>query len=256
MHINNFYSFSLKSLTVLGLSAAVIAFAGSTAQAQDATFTPEQKSAIVAIFEEHLKEKPEIVMEAITLHQENEQKAEQERAESAVKENLAAMTGPEWPFAGNVDGDVTVIEFFDFNCGYCKRAVPDIQAALKEDPNVKFIFHEMPILGPTSRTAAQYALAAHKQGKYFEYHVALMEHVGQKTEEEMVKLGEELKLDVDQLKTDAESEEVGKMIEESMELASKIGIRGTPAFIVEDTLFRGYLGPDGMKREIDKARGE
>ena len=132
--------------------------------------------------------------------------------------------------------------------------MPDIQATLEKDSDVKFVFHEMPILGPSSRTAAQYALAAHKQGKYFEYHVALMEFRGEKNDKTLEKLAKDVGLDVEKAKADANSKEIAAMIEESMTLASKIGIRGTPAFIVGDKLFRGYLGPDGLQSEIKTAR--
>jgi len=245
-------SSSLKSLAVASVLLTGLSF--TPVQAQDAAFTDAQKAAITSILEGHLKEKPEIVIEAITLHQENEALAEEEKAKVAVKSSLGKLTQDGLPFIGNPDASVTVVEFFDYNCGYCKRAVPDIQATLEKDSDVKFVFHEMPILGPSSRTAAQYALAAHKQGKYFEYHVALMEFRGEKNDKTLEKLAKDVGLDVEKAKADANSKEIAAMIEESMTLASKIGIRGTPAFIVGDKLFRGYLGPDGLQSEIKTAR--
>jgi protein-disulfide isomerase len=201
-----------------------------------------------------LEENPNLVIEAMRRYEENQQRAEDEKAQKSIETNLSKLTDKNLPSYGNPEADVTVIEFFDYNCGYCKRAVPDIQEIVKNDDNVRFVFKEMPILGPSSKTAAQYALAAHKQGKYFDFHVALMEHRGQKNEATMEKIGKELDLDIEQLTKDAKSEEINQEIEDIITLASDIGIRGTPAFIVEGELFRGYLGPDGLANEIKEAR--
>jgi len=154
----------------------------SGAQAQDAALNDTQKKEVISVLEQHLKDNPKLVIDAIESYQRQEQLAEEEKAKRSITDNLAALTAGDLPFIGNEDADVTVVEFFDYNCGYCKRAVPDIRAILEKDKNVKFVFKEMPILGPSSRTAAQYALAAHKQGKNFDYHAALMEHRGPKDE--------------------------------------------------------------------------
>ena len=235
------------------LTAAAI-FVVTPAQAQD--FNDAQKAQIGEIIKEYLMENPSVVIEAATAHQENMAAAEADKAQAAIKENIAAMTAEDAPSIGAsaADADVTVVEFFDYNCGYCKRAIPDIQAVLKDDPKVRFVFREMPILGPTSRLAASYALAAQKQGKYFDYHVALMEHRGPKNEESLSKIGADLGLDVDQLKADAGSEEISQAIEEDTAFGRAIGINGTPAFIVGDQLFPGYLGPQGLKDSIKEAR--
>ncbi len=251
MMFSKFSSFSLKTLTILTLSTGI---ASAVHAEEPASFTPEQKEAIISILEQHLKDKPEIVMNALQLHQENEAKAEEDRAKKSIQDNLANLTSKDLPSAGNPEASITVVEFFDYNCGYCKRALPDIQQTLKDDKDVRFVFLDMPILGPTSRSAAQYALAAKNQGKYFEYHAALMDFRGEKTEEELTKIGTNLGLDLEKLKTDAASADVSKTIEDNMKLASEIGIQGTPAFIVDGVLFRGYLGPDGLAAELKKAR--
>lgn len=238
------------------LTAAALAFITPVMAQDDAPFTDGQKDAVIQILEQHLQDKPEIVMEALQRLEENKRKAEDELAKQTIARDLDKMTAKDLPSVGNPDADVVVVEFFDYNCGYCKRAVPDIQALIKNDDNVRVVFKEMPILGPTSKTAAQYALAAHKQDKYFDYHVALMEHKGQKDEKALEAIGKDLGLDVEQLTKDAKSSEINEAIEESITMASNIGVRGTPAFIVDGQLFRGYLGPDGLKREIDKAHSE
>lgn len=232
----------------------ITALCGLALPASAQSFTDAQKKEITGIFEQHLEEKPELVMDALQRLEQNKRKEQDELAKQSIAKNLDIMTSEDRPSVGNPEADVTVIEFFDYNCGYCKRAVPDIQKVLETDKNVRFVFKEMPILGPSSKTAAQYALAAHKQDKYFDYHVALMDHRGQKDEKTLKKIGEDLGLDVDRLESDATSKEINDQIEESITLARSIGIQGTPAFIVEGELFRGYLGPQGLEREISKAR--
>lgn len=243
----------LRHLTFV-LTLALISL--SAAQAEDAALTDFQKKDVISVLEQHLKDNPKLVIDAIEAYQEQERLAAEEKSQKSIEENLSQLSEADLPFVGNKDGDVTVVEFFDYNCGYCKRAVPDIRTIIKDDKNVRFVFKEMPILGPSSRTAAQYALAAHKQGQYFEYHAALMEHRGPKDEATLEKLAKDLGLDPEQMRNDANSPEVDRDIEDSINLAGEIGIRGTPAFIVNGKLFRGYLGREGLKLEIENARGQ
>lgn len=241
----------IRFLTVF--SAIFIISGAVPATAADA-FTAEQKAQLEQLMEQYLLNNGEIILQSVDNFRTQEEAQMEAKAEVTIQENLKVLASADAPDTGNPDGDITVIEFFDYNCGYCKRAVPDIQALIKEDKNVRFVFREMPILGPTSLTAAQWAVAAHKQDKYFEFHAAVMKHAGQKTESEMVKIAENLGLDVEQMKKDANSETVKKQIETDMELARMIGINGTPAFIIDGKLFPGYLGPDGLKSAIESAR--
>lgn len=229
-------------------------FVMAPAQAQD--FNDAQKGAIEGIIKEYLMENPSVIFDAVEAHQTRQQEEEAQKALNAIEANIAAMTSEDAPSIGAsaAEADVTVIEFFDYNCGYCKRAIPDIQGILKDDPKVRFVFKEMPILGPTSRLAASWALAAQKQDRYFDYHVALMEHRGPKNEAELSGIGKKLGLDVEQLKADAASDEISKAIDEDTAFGREIGINGTPAFIVGTQLFPGYLGPQGLKDSIQAAR--
>ena len=224
-----------------------------TVRAED-VFTPEQKAAIQTILEERLNEKPEIIIQAVDNFRAKQEQAAQEQAAQNIGKHLDWMTSADAPSAGAADADVTVVEFFDYNCGYCKRALPDVQNLLKSDSKLRVVFHEMPILSETSRTAAQWAMAAHKQGKYFEYHVAVMDHQGPQTEEALEKIAGDLGLDVKKMKEDAGSAEIAAQIDKSAEVARAIGINGTPAFIINGELYPGYLGEDGLKQGIEKAR--
>lgn len=246
--------------SVLGLAAVSGALAigilgqPHPAQAQAEGFSAAQKEEIGVIIKEYLAENPEIVMESLNKHRED---MEQQQAVAAT-ENLSKhkdfLTAADAPSAGNPKADVTIVEFFDYNCGYCKRAIPDVLKTLEADKNVRFVFHEMPILGPSSLTAAQWALAAHKQGKYFEYHRALMEHNGPKDDASLENIAKDLGLDVEKMKTDVKSDDVQKMISDSMSAARDLDINGTPAFIINDTITRGYMGPDGLDKAIAQER--
>lgn len=234
------------------LTLAIISMLPASARAEG--FTPEQKAEIEKIIEQHINAHPEIIMNSVENFRKKQEEEQMANAGKAIEANMAFLAAADAPSVGNPKADVTVIEFFDYNCGYCKRAVPDIQKLLADDKNLRVVFHEMPILSETSLLAARWAMAAHKQGKYFEYHVALMNSNGQKDEVTLEKLAKDTGLDAAQMKKDAASEEIGKEIEKSMTAAREIGVNGTPAFIINGTLYPGYLGPDGLAASIASER--
>jgi len=231
-------------------AATIGLFAASPAQALDEAQTTE----IEAVIQNYLNENPHVIADALSQHQANEQQRQEQAATAKLSEYKDYFATSDLPFAGNPDGDVVIVEFFDYNCGFCKRALTDIEETLEKDDNVKIIFQEMPILGPSSRVMAEYSLAAHKQGKYFDYHRAIMHFNGSKDAEQLEKLAEEAGLDVEQLKIDAKSPEIAAEIQKSIDIAGDIGVRGTPAFIIGNDLHKGYLGPGGLVNEIEKAR--
>lgn len=242
---------SIFRKTLLGFTA-LAAMASMPALAEE--FSPAQKEALGGIIQDYLMENPNVIFESIEAYRAQQEKDAQKQAEAKIGDNMAFLTRADAPSVGNPNGDVTVVEFFDYNCGYCKRAVPDIQALLKEDTNVRFVFKEMPILGPTSKTAAIWALAAHKQGKYFEYHVALMEHKGPKDDKQLEKLAKDTGLDVDAMKKVIASGELDKELDEVMKVAREIGVSGTPAFVVGSQFIPGYVGKDGLIDAIKTER--
>lgn len=242
-----------NTLKVALLTTVFIAgVAPLTAKAFDAS----NKEELGTFIREYIMENPEVIFQSVEKYQEEQKKKAEVDAQQTLKDNLASLTAADLPSTGNPDGDVTIIEFFDYNCGYCKRALPDIQKLLESDKNVRIVFHEMPILSDSSRLAAMWALAAHKQDKYFEFHSALMEFRGAKTADEMKKIAKRLKLDVEKLEEDAKSQEISTELAKSMELAQKLGVTGTPAFIVGDQIFRGYIPHDAMAVAIKQEREE
>jgi protein-disulfide isomerase len=184
-----------------------------------------------------------------------QQEAKERVSEGAVRENMDWLySNDKHPTAGNPDGDVTVVEFFDYNCGYCKRALSDIMTIIGEDPNVRVVFIELPILGPGSTEAAKWAKASMAQGRYLEYHVALMEHRGRLNEAQLEMIAKKVGLDVDKLKEDKEADYVANQLDENIAMARTLGITGTPAFVIGEDLARGYVGLEALKQGIAQKR--
>jgi protein-disulfide isomerase len=209
---------------------------------------------IEAIVKDYIMKNPGIIIEAFQAYQINQEQEQKSQFEAALEESGEFLFDQSLPWTGNPDGDVTIVEFFDYNCGYCKRAYADLQKVLENDKNVKVVFLEMPILSSSSSIAARYSLASYKQGMYFEYHGKLMEFQGNKNEEALERIATDLGMDVGQLKKDANSKETREKIEAFKEVSRKLGIRGTPAFIIGDTLAPGYMGWQDMLRVIEEVR--
>lgn len=226
----------------------------SIAPAQAQTFNDAQKSEIEAMVKDYILNNPEVLIQSFENHRVAQEERLQREANEAAKELLGALSESPFPAIGPKDADVTMVEFMDYNCGYCKKAYEEINAILKEDKNIRVHFVEMPILGPTSLEAAKWALAAHKQGKYFEFHSALMKHQGPKNDSVLESKAKEVKLDVKKLKEDKEGDDIKDMLEMNMSRANMIGITGTPGFIIGGEVVRGYLTLDQMKEVIAAAR--
>ena len=157
------------------------------------------------------------------------------------------------PSAGNPKGDVTVVEFFDFQCGYCKQVSPMLSELLRADPGVRIVFKQFPVLGPKSVTAAKFALAAARQGKYQAIHEALLSTEGI-DDAKLFLIAEGNGLDATRLRQDMASSAVADEIEVNSKLGASLGITGTPAFVVGDTLVPGALDLNAMRQLIAAAR--
>lgn len=233
---------SLMALTLLSTSPIL------AQDTKDLVGAYKDKAAIEGIIAEYLLNNPKIVVDALESY-EKQREAEQAAAakQALVDSSDQLFKNNEAPEIGNPEGDVTVVEFFDYNCGYCKRALADVVDLVEEDKNLRVVFKEVPILAESSREAARWALASKKQGKYFEYHVKLMENRGQLDAGRLESLAKSVGLDVAKLKKDKDSEAVNKVIQDNLDLMRRLGIRGTPSFVIGDELARGYVGKDQMK---------
>lgn len=242
------------------LSAAVVAGFGFAARQplaadKDAALTPAQIEAIGPVIKDYLMANPEVVIQAVEEYQ-KQQEAEQKaaQAENVKKYNDFLYHNDATPAVGSEKPDVTIVEFFDFNCGYCKHALPVVQELLKSDKNIRFVFKDMPILSPTSQLAAQWALAANRQGKYFEFYQEMLSGTGGVSEGTLTKAAEKIGLDMDKLKKDLEDPALKETIANNLKAAQDLGINGTPGFIINDRVVGGYLELDGMKQVIEEVR--
>ena len=191
---------------------------------------------------EAIRENPGIVFEAAQLFEEQQQ-ANQAlvAAQVLATEREALERDPNAPVLGNPDGDVTVVEFFDYNCPYCRRVKPHMEALLAADPNVRVVYREWPILGEGSVFAARAALASRNQGKYEEFHWAMMELSGRAEEASVMRAAEDIGLDVVQLRRDMNAPEIDEHIATSMRLSRAMGFSGTPSFVIGDSLAPGLI---------------
>lgn len=213
------------------------------------------RPAIERMVREYLIANPEVLVEAMQALEQRQQTAADQKARAALKQNRQQIFNDDAsPVGGNPKGDVTVVEFFDYNCGYCKAVHDDALKLVKDDGRLRYVYKEFPILGPGSTVAAKAALAARAQGKYVEAHNALMSHRGRLDEAAVLRILGDAGLDVAKLKADMEAPAVAKAIESNLLLADKLGIRGTPAFIIGDELAPGAIKLDEMKRMVAEAR--
>jgi protein-disulfide isomerase len=227
-------------------SAASAAPAAGVAAAPG-RFSSADKTEIEQIVRQYLLANPEILLELMRELDTRDAAAKQKATQSVLRERQKDLfADPDAPVLGNPNGDVVMVEFFDYNCGYCKQAHPQRNAALKKDGKVRLLLKEFPILGPTSMTAAKVALAARFQNRYQEMHEALMAHRGPLSEEDIFSIAGTVGLDVDTLKTQMESAEVTRQIAANIQLARSLDVSGTPAFIVGETLIPGAMDSDAF----------
>lgn len=202
---------------------------------------PKLRRAFEGVVREYLLKNPAIIREAMQALRVQEEAEEQAATTQALEQYRAQLLlGEHSPIAGNPNGDITVVQFFDYNCGYCKRVVPAVAAVIKNDPNVRVVYKEFAILGPQSIVAARAALAARRQGKYHEFHVALMS-AKQADAGSVAAICQHLDLDYAKLVKDMADPEITEELERNYRLATALGIRGTPAFVIGDRLVPGAV---------------
>ncbi len=222
-----------------------------------AGFSSAQEKAIGEIVRKTLIARPEILQEAFAALEKKDKAAQEQRKLSALTDNADLLfRSKSSPVSGNKKGDVTVVEFFDYNCPYCRTAFKDLEKVMGEDVNLRVVFKEYPIFGGGSQIAARAALAAEKQGKYFAFHKALLEVDSRVTESTVFRKAKEVGLDIERLKRDMKSQDVTDEIAETKRLADSLGIRGTPAFFVGDKMIPGAPRDlaDLMKRHAKDIR--
>jgi protein-disulfide isomerase len=244
----------MKHLTRLLVATALVA-ATATLPATAASFDDAQKVEMEKIIRTYLLDHPELLREMADKLEANDKIAEEGQRDKALatfKDEVFKTAAD--PTIGSKKPDVTIVEFMDYNCGWCKKSVKEVQGLVETDKNIKVIFKDFPIFGEHSEYAAKAALAAEKQGKYWELHQAMFAHEGQVTTDVVNQLAEAQGLDMKKLEADVGSKEIGERIAANMQLAKNLAINGTPAFVIDAKVYGGYLPIDGMNAAIAEVR--
>ncbi|GIK96248.1 MAG: hypothetical protein BroJett029_04570 [Alphaproteobacteria bacterium] len=228
---------------------------GFRAGRQDATVADMPQDEFDQRVRAYLLDNPEVIIEAVQRLEARQAAAEQTEAQAVIAARADEIfRDPASPVGGNPEGDVTMVEFFDYNCPYCRRVAPvmlDVEAA---DPELRIVYKEFPILGPGSEFAARAALAAHRQDRYIAFHQALMRVAGKVGEDAVLTTAVELGLDVDRLKADMEDPEIQAAIDRNLVLAEALRINGTPGFVIGDEILRGAADFETLQGFIERAR--
>jgi len=245
------YRMPLAALAVAcGLTAALHAQAITAAE-----IPSEQRQAIEGIIHDYLLNNPDVLIEALRSAEDKVNREADAKATKVLSDRASEVfDNPATPVGGNPKGNVTIVEFFDYRCPYCKQVLPALQALLKEDHGLRFVYKEFPVLGPASVTAAHAALAAQRQGKYEAFHTAMMAAKGQITDDTIYKVAGSVGLDVDRLKQDMAAPEIEQELKANLALAEALNIRGTPGFIIGKKIVPGALDLDALKDMIAEAR--
>jgi len=203
----------------------------------------------------YLLDNPEIIFEAAQRLQARQRATEATEGQTALKMRIdAVLRDPDSPVGGNPAGDVTLVEFFDYNCPYCRRVAPAMAQAAAADPLLRIVYKELPILGANSMFAAKAALAAHRQGAYVAFHHGLMSEKGIVDEAAVLAAASVAGLDIERLRADMEDAAIRQALDRNIELAQALRITGTPGFVAGDQIVRGAIDLKTMQALIQKAR--
>jgi protein-disulfide isomerase len=240
----------------VAVCAALLAFAVAPV-AQAADFTHAQRSSIERIVHDYLVAHPEVLQEAMSELEKRQTAAAAEKYKAAVKAHAKLLfSSPDQVTLGNPKGNVTFVEFFDYNCAYCKRAMTDMLTLMKTDPNLKVVLKEFPVLGPGSVEAAKVAVAVRMQApnKYLEFHTKLLGGRGEANAARALAVAKEVGLDMDRLQKDLKGPEIDKTLKQDFGLAEALGLNGTPSYVIGENVIVGAVGFDALKAQINTTR--
>jgi protein-disulfide isomerase len=245
----------MKTLT--GAAAATLLMLAPPVSADE--FSAPQKSEIEHIVRDYLVSHPEVLQEAIAELEKRQAAADLEKTKAAVTNNSETLFNSNRQVVlGNPSGDVTMVEFFDYNCGFCKRAMADMLDLLKNDPKLRVILKEFPVLGPGSVEAAKVAVAVRMQDKngkkYLDFHQKLLGGRGQADKARALAVAKEVGFDMKRVEADMDSEEAKASLEESLKLGETLGLNGTPSYVVGSDVVVGAVGLDALRGKVSTAR--
>ncbi len=222
-------------------------------------YTDVEKAAFGARVRSYLLENPEVIFEAAAVMEQRQQEMQSANDTDLIAANREAIfdDGHSW-VGGNPEGDVTLVEFMDYRCGYCRRAFPEVEELIESDGNIRVIIKEFPILGDESTLAARFAIAAQQvlgADAYKLLHDAMMTYKGEMSQAGLVRLAETLDLDAEAITAHMDSDEVSDVIEANRALGQTLQITGTPSFVIDDRMLRGYVPLEGMREIVADIRG-
>lgn len=240
-----------RAVLLIGLAGCLLLLGPQFALAESQT----PKGQLDQEIRDYILNNPEVIMEALQKLETRQREADAQDA----KAQLAARADELYrdklsPVAGNVEGDVTLVEFFDYNCPYCRQVAPLINRALADDPQLKVVYKEFPILGPDSVFAAKAALAADRQGKYAAFHNALFALKSRITDQIVLKVAGDVGLDLTRLRADMQNADIQDVIDRNVQLAQALKITGTPGFVIGEQIFPGATDLATLKKLIEQAR--
>lgn len=250
-------SSSLRRLRALVLAVGTFGLwlGGPTAPVRAAEFSDQQKTEIGAVVRDYLLKNPEILQEAMTELERRQKATEEAHRQQAVDQRSADLfQSANASVVGNPKGKVTLVEFFDYNCGYCKRALDDIGKLLKTEPELRLVLKDFPVLGPGSVEAAEIASAVRNQLKgeaFWQFHYKLLSTHGPVGRAQALAVAKESGVDMDQLAADINGQQIRKGLQQTMELADALSLTGTPSFVVGKDVVVGAVGYDELKDRID-----
>jgi protein-disulfide isomerase len=250
----------MKLISRVAMAAiALVMAAAFTGAAQAEPFSADQRQQIEGIVKDYLMQHPEVIQDVMAELEKQQQDAENEKHRTAVRDNNATLfSSPHQVVLGNPEGNVTMVEFFDYNCGYCKRALPDMVELLKNNPNLKFILKEFPVLGEGSVEAARVAVAVRMQDgtgkKYLEFHQKLLGGRGAADKARALAVAKDVGFDMARIEKDMNSDEAKKTIDEDLKLADAIGVSGTPTYVVGNEVVVGAVGLDALKEKLAESQ--
>jgi protein-disulfide isomerase len=237
------------------LGAALASMLGAGTRAAE-TVTPLQKNVLEQIIHDYILQHPELLSQALqSAADKSKAQTEQNNRASVIGKRQELLNDPMSLVVGNAKGDVTIVEFFDYRCGYCRQVEPVLKALLREDQGIRIIYKELPILGNDSRYATRVAFAAQKQARYEEFHAAMMAATGKIDEKAVLDVAGSTGLDVEKIKADMQAVEIEDSIERNLDLGRTLGIRGTPTFVIGDEIVFGAIDLATMRRKITATRG-
>jgi protein-disulfide isomerase len=245
----------MSDLRRKAIFAAALSLAAFSLPARAAEFSAAQKTEIEGIVHSYLLEHPEVLRE-VSVELEKRQKIEEAdlRGHAIADNKRELFESPFQAVIGNPKGKITLVEFFDYNCGYCKRALSDLVNLVKAEPELRVVLKDFPVLGPNSVEAAQVASAARKQisgDKFFEFHQKLLLSRGPVGREQALAVAKELGLDMDRLQKDLKDPSIRAGVEDVMKLADALALTGTPSYVVGDEAVVGAVGFTELKTKVD-----